>query len=140
MTIKYPQPTPTPTPPIQIKTPDNTKKPILTPDATPSKPWLIPADVQAKNEEMIKNLASVIQPYARAFLVAANDAGYALFITWGYRKREQEQAFIDYAKAMGWPNPEQYGSPEHGKHLTGMAFDVMFWDPSLEGIWHELTR
>ena len=65
-------------------------------------------------------MLSYFQGKARAFLMEANDAGYAMFITWGRRTPEQIKAV---------------GASKNGQHLYGMAFDVQIWDPAYEGIW-----
>ena len=96
----------------------------------PKTPWKIPQKVVENNNTLIKKLDPKIQSLALEFLAKANDAGYAVFITWGKRSNEDEQYFIDYTgdkKAGVW----------NGKHTKGLAFDVEFWDPLLEGIWPE---
>jgi len=89
----------------------------------------IPKNVQEKNEQMIETLTPETQIKARAFLTAAYNAGYPIFITWANRTEDQEKAMNDYLKSIGQ-------KPTVGtSHNGGKAFDVQFWDKAYAGAW-----
>ena len=84
--------------------------------------WKLPQDVVTKNRELIDNLDPDLQVLAWQFLAKAQEQDIILYLTWGKRSVEDELTFPD-------------GNAEDSKHLHGLAFDVMFWDESLVGVW-----
>lgn len=106
---------------ITSKPIDISSEPLTNRDIT----WLIPAEVVKKNEELIQDLDSELQPLARDFLVQSNQAGYALFVTWGVRTNTDEQTFIDKGD---W-------GVINGPHVRKIAFDVAFWNSAYKDDW-----